>query len=379
MEALILSCSTGGGHNAAAGALQEALSQRGHHVCVADPYEERKAGLGKAVGNLYVKLVQKAPHAFGVVYQIGDLYRRLPFRSPVYLANKWMIKTVEHMLKEHPVDVVIMPHLYPAEILTGMKNRGISLPMTVFVATDYACIPFTEETDCDFYVVPGPDLQKDFKKRGIPERKIRPFGIPVKPAFYQPLSKKEALMALGLNPGKKYLLLTGGSIGAGHLEAVIDQILGYMAFHDCYELLVFCGNHKALYDRLLERKMTHVQVMMSTDQMDLYVKGADVLLTKPGGLSSTEAAIAGIPLMHLPPIPGCEQLNMLYFSGKGMCYPVRDVQQDVQEGLVYLEDQSNLEKMKLRQKAGIPQDGLEQLCLWLEAEVQSRKKREFLS
>ena len=72
-----------------------------------------------------------------------------------------------------------MPHLYPAETITYMKRKGMKLPLTVAVMTDYTCIPFWEETDCDYYMIPHESLIPEIVKRGIPEEKLVVTGIPV--------------------------------------------------------------------------------------------------------------------------------------------------------------------------------------------------------
>ena len=84
---------------------------------------------------------------------------RLLRKSPVYYINGRMAKYLDGYLREHPVDVLIMPHLYPAETITYMKRKGMKLPLTVAVMTDYTCIPFWEETDCDYYVLPHEALK----------------------------------------------------------------------------------------------------------------------------------------------------------------------------------------------------------------------------
>ena len=87
MRVLILSCGTGGGHNAAASAMKEALEARGHSADVLNPYTLKTNKLAKIIDVVYVRLVQISPTLFGRVYKIGDAYRRLPWRSPVYFVN----------------------------------------------------------------------------------------------------------------------------------------------------------------------------------------------------------------------------------------------------------------------------------------------------
>ena len=147
MDILILSCGTGGGHNAAGSAVAEELMRRGHRATILNPYTLYSEGLAEKINNFYIKPVQKAPTAFGVVYSAGQLYRRLPVHSPVYFANYGMVSRMEEYLSRNHFDVIITTHLFPAEILTCMKKKGIHIPKTIFIATDYTCIPFTEETE----------------------------------------------------------------------------------------------------------------------------------------------------------------------------------------------------------------------------------------
>ena len=111
MDALILSCSTGGGHNAAGTAIKEELEVRGHHVTMMDPYELVSHKLAEEVGNIYVKMVQHSPKLFGFVYSLGGIVRNIPGKSPVYYANIRVAKKLRQYLQKSPADVILMPHL----------------------------------------------------------------------------------------------------------------------------------------------------------------------------------------------------------------------------------------------------------------------------
>ena len=87
MEVLLLSCGTGGGHNSAAFAIREELLRRGHGVTLMNPFDLRGEKVSRRVDNAYIDLAQTAPGSFGAIYAIGNAYRRLPWRSPVYFAN----------------------------------------------------------------------------------------------------------------------------------------------------------------------------------------------------------------------------------------------------------------------------------------------------
>lgn len=321
MDALILSCSTGGGHNTAGHAIEDELKKRGWQVTFLNPYTLVGQGLTDCIDRAYVKLAQRAPHLFGVVYQLGNLYRKLPWKSPVYHLNRKMAPVLAAYLKEHPVDVIFMPHLFPAEIITQMKKQGYALPKTVFIATDYTCIPFTEETDCDAYVIADRKLLAEYTACGIPKEKLYPLGIPVRKEFPCELSAAEAKKRLGLRADTQYVLLSGGSIGAGKVEISARMLWAhYRLAHRQVELIVVCGNNQRLYRRLSKSRPARkgMTVLSYTDQMALYMRACDVVIGKPGGLSSTEAAVTGTALLFLPPIPGCESRNISFFTRKGM-------------------------------------------------------------
>ncbi len=376
MDALILSCSTGGGHNAAGQALAEELKKRGHHVVMVDPYSLTGTDLGDKVGGVYVKLVQKMPGLFGFIYWIGGVYSRLiPFHSPVYWINKNMQEPMRRYLAEHPVDVIFMPHLFPAEILAGLRAEGDELPMTVFIGTDYTCIPLTGETDCDYYVIPSPELAGKYMDSDIPLEKIRYFGIPTKQNFRKNTDRTEAAHCLGLDPRKHYLLLSGGSIGAGQIRRCTEKLQPYLAAHPEDVLIIICGKHARLYDHLRDEYGENPQMLLleSTNHMPEYMKVADVLLSKPGGLTSTEAAVAGVPLLHLAPIPGCESSNVKFFSTRGMSLPAGHGMRHLPELLERLQDPETAAAMRDAQRENINPQAAEDICTFTEETLMHRQ------
>lgn len=352
MEVLILSCSTGGGHNAAAEALREELEARGDRAVVMDPYTLRSDRTARRVSGAYVSLVQRTPRLFGFVYLLGNLVRKLPWRSPVYFINRKAAKAMERFLAQNHFDAILMPHLFPAEILTQLKRRRVELPVTMFVATDYTCIPFTEETQCDAYVIPHPDLSPEFQGRGIPQGKLYPLGIPVRRAFGQHITRSEARRALGLDEKATYLLVAGGSMGAGVLKRSVRELVRLTS--DGVRLIVICGTNRRLYRSLQRTYGDAVTLLRTTDQMPLYLRSCNLYLTKPGGLSTTEAVVAGTPLVPLHPIPGCETKNARFFIDHRLALPFSQLRPDMDPAL--------WRDMARRQREGLPHDAARHIC-----------------
>ena len=414
MRVLILSCGTGGGHNAAANAMKEAFEMRGHQADILNPYTLKTNKLANIIDTLYVRLVQISPTLFGFAYKLGDLYRLLPWRSPVYFANAEMVPVMERYLAKHHYDAIVMPHLFPAEIITQMKAKGIALPPTIFVATDYVCIPFTEETDCDVYVIPSGHVRQNFVRRGISEQKIKALGIPVRQAFAQKISREKAREQLGLERDTFYTLVCAGSMGAGGIVKTIkvlyrwckkqnrklekrnrkeqkknqsvnnlnktqaqDQNLDNLQNkpQSQTKLIIICGNNKVLYDALhkILGGDEHVVLTGFTDQMALYMKASDVCITKPGGLSSTEAAVANVPFLHAMAIPGCETQNQDFFESCGMSIGVRKSHSELIRAIKRLQNRQIQETMKLAQKKFVRPDSGAAICRLVEKMVQERE------
>lgn len=349
MKAVILSCKTGGGHNAAAKALCEALTQSGHDAQVLDYLVLAGERVSKTVGDSYVELVKHTPKAFGAVYDLGMAVSTRVKRSPIYYINAAMAAPLRRWLTEHPVDVILMTHLYAAETLTWMKRHGESLPVTIPVATDYTCIPFWEETECTATVIPHETLLPLFAARGMKTDTLHPLGIPVSPAYLQALPKEAAREALGLPQKAKIYLIVGGSMGAGDLGR-LTSALARMTGPDCL-LYVVCGSNEDKMRRLAARFRHDERVLIhgQTNAMRQLLAACDIVYTKPGGLTSTEAVAARIPLVHTEPIPGCETENRSFFLAHGLSVSGRTTVAQARAGVALLQDPTALAAMRQAQ------------------------------
>ncbi|MCI8327836.1 MAG: hypothetical protein HFI37_08715 [Lachnospiraceae bacterium] len=377
MDALILSCGTGGGHNAAGIAMKEQLEKRGHHVVMMNPYRLKSDRLASAINGTYIKLAQKIPTAFGLLYRAGMLYRRLPFASPIHYLNGKMGALLQDYLKRNHFDVIIMPHIFPAQILSNMRNNGLAIPKTIYIATDYTCIPFTEEATCDAYVIPHKKLAEEFSRYGVPTDKIHALGIPVLESFSEPMSKNQAAKLLNLDPNKEYILISGGSMGAGKIEHVIRILLKWRQKDIHRELIVLCGSNHKLYKKLKRRYKREILLQEYTDKMAAYMKASEMIVTKPGGLCSTESAVSGLPILHITPIPGCENSNMSYFSQHGMSIAIRHPQRELLTAVLSLQDDKRRLFMTQKQKKNIHPHAALDICKLAEQLVQNKVEKPY--
>ncbi len=321
MKALILSCNTGQGHNTAARAILEELTARGIECEMQDTLAFASQFISNTVCGIYNKASIRIPRVLGAGISAAKVTDKVfKKNSPCYVANLPYAGKVYRYIKENGFDTVIMPHVFPSEALTWVERRLPSADdlRTCFIATDYTYPPFLSDTELDTYFIPHEDLRAIFIEAGIPNDKIVVSGIPVSSAFRAPITKEEARQALGLPGDKRILLVMTGSMGYGNTEELTAKLMENLP--DNTLVYVMGGNNEKMKAaiRAAHAGDERLTVLNYTDKVSLYLAASDLLFTKPGGLSSTEAAVRGIPVLHTKPIPGWEQENIRFFREHGL-------------------------------------------------------------
>lgn len=374
MKILILSCNTGEGHNAAGRAVRERLLYEGHEAVMLDYMQLASKRTAALVGQTYVKIASNLPWLFSFVYRLGSFISSAKHKSPVYFANKFMAKHLQYYLDVNEYDAIVMPHLFPAETLTYMKRHDmVSIP-TVAIGTDYTCIPFWEETECDYYVIPHPELTEEFAMRGVPEEKLLPYGIPVNMAFSEKADKRLAKEKLKLPPDKPMYLVMSGSMGFGKIHLFAFELARKLK--DSEQIVIICGNNKKLKRTLRSefRWNKSVHVVGFTEHVADYMNACDVIYTKPGGLTSTEALVRNIPIVHTAPIPGCETKNREFFTSRGMSVAAEHIRTQVAQGRTLVQNKALRDGMAAAQKENACPDAAEKTVRLLERLAKEKER-----
>ena len=349
MKILILSCSTGGGHNSAAQAVRDLLHMRGVETEMFDPIQLKSKKAKNIVSDLYNNIIKNTPKLFGAIYKVGAIYEATPFPSPVYYANSVYAKELNDYIVENKFDGVICSHLYCMEAMTAIRKKLNPDIPCYGIITDYTLIPFTSDTKLDGYFIPHEELRKEAIKKGLPKDGIYAYGIPVNQKFNERIPKIQAREALGLPKDKKILLLMFGSVGCGKIIKVCNNIVKDLN-EDCVAYVIVGNNEKLkeTLDKKFEGK--RIRTVAYTEDVNVYMNAADVLISKAGGLSSTEAAVANIPLVHLKSIPGCETKNARFFASKGMSLATKKPKAAVSFAKELIYDEARAQRMCAAQK-----------------------------
>jgi len=313
---LFLYTSKDSGHHRAAQALQSAFKLYSDVETLAlDSIQCAYPKMGTRVFDWYPKLIRKIPHIWRVLYDNQNLADAT--KEIRKLINRLYFARTETILEEHNPNAIVCTQAAPCHVVSAYKReKGNGLPL-VAVITDYLVHPYWLHDQVDLYIVPTDEAKETLVERGIPGEKIKEIGIPIDPKFMNSCDKFNTRVELGLVPDMATLLITGGSRGM----IPVKRILGLLSLIDApFQAIIATGrNSKLLLSvKKVERKLPFITKVLSyTENMDGLMDASDLIITKPGGLTSSEALAKGLPLIIVKPIPGQEERNGRYLIDQG--------------------------------------------------------------
>ena len=323
MKVLLLSNTAGQGHRTTAGALEQALSARGVECRVLDTYEYVDPMRYKLLDRGYLMATSRVPAAYGFLYRAAEkLSKSDAMYTPSNVDNLFLAgKLKKYFENEFMPDVIVCTHVFSAELINVMKARGwISMPV-IGVITDYTIHPFWEGvTHVDYFTTASELLTHQAVKRGIAREKLLPFGIPINPKFSKRVEKCEARRLLGIDADTMTVLLMSGSMGYGNISRVISRMDKLDAD---FQIIAVCGNNQRAKIRI-EAMQTRKKVFCYgfVSNVDLMMDAADCIVTKPGGLTASEALAKQLPIIMVNPIPGQEERNVEFMLNNGLAVNV---------------------------------------------------------
>lgn len=334
MKILVLSCSTGGGHNACGHYIEQEFKENNVICDFVDYFDILSSKAKKRAEKIYLDTTKGNGEVFKLVYKIGEAYSKTRIPSPVYALNKLGKNKLYSYIKKNSYDLVICSHLFPAMAVTTLKKEGKDIKL-INVATDYHVIPFWEETKPDYFVIPHITLKEDFVKKGFKEETLLDFGIPIASSFHKVKNN------LNLPTDKDIVLITSGSMGFGKMKEIVNAILDYTS--NTY-VIAICGNNKELYSELEKVNNSNLIVKGYINNINEYIAASTIVLTKPGGLTSTEVGVIRKPIIHLMPIPGVENYNAEFFKKNGLSLVSNNIEEVIVNTNTLLKDK-DMQKM----------------------------------
>ena len=319
MRVLILSCNTGEGHNSCSAAIQECFEAQGVHCEVADALRFISKGASELFARAHVAMYRHLPglfrHGYKYLEEHPGVFRK---KSPIHRFFSAGSRRLGDHIRAGGFNAVICTHVLSALILTETLRRDPLPVRTAFVATDYTCSPSMDQSDLDLYFIPDQSLSQEFLVGGIRLEQLVPSGIPVRSEFYRCTDRAAAGRAFGIPEGHRHMMMMCGSMGCGPIRH-LTKLLAQRLTHEQH-LSVLCGTNKRLFRQMKRRygEQENIHIYDYVPDISLLMDSVDLYLTKPGGLSTTEAAVKCLPMVMIDAVAGCEAHNRRYFLNTGL-------------------------------------------------------------
>jgi len=321
MRILILSASVGAGHIRAAEAVEAALRLTGAAVTIenCDVLTLMAPAFRKVYRDGYFEMVKRAPRVLGWLYDATDkpfhidrLQRRIERAGATAVLKK---------IRKFDPDIAICTHFLPATLLDRERRKGRCRARIITVVTDFEVHGMWLAAPSDHYFVATAEARAHLESLGIAPGAITVSGIPTHPVFAETKGRPEMRRKHGWREDLPAILVSAGGFGAGNAGRMVESLI---AAKVPAQIIAVCGRSAALknsLEKIAARQkagaLPVVKVVGFTSEMDELMAAADLMIGKPGGLTTSESLIKGLGWVVVNPIPGQEEKNAIYLLEQG--------------------------------------------------------------
>jgi processive 1,2-diacylglycerol beta-glucosyltransferase len=328
LDVLFFSASYGGGHRQASLALARALGlyKETLQTEIVDFMELISPAINRFTRFTYTKSVRNTPSLYGYVYRVSDNLK-LDTLLEMQLTNLGLQKTLDFLAEQAP-RLVVATYPAAAGIISYIKRKGLLEAPLVTVITDNTVHSQWVHPETDFYFVGSEQVRRGLIYRGVPDSKIFVTGIPIDMKFARTPSREALRLSFGLRPEIPVILIMTGAEGLLRGIPALCQVLDELPLP--LQALVVTGKDRSLYQHLSEQATKYdklFKVYQFVDNVEDFMAASNLLITKAGGLTISEALAMGLPMLIYRPIPGQEMENTRYLLDAGAALPVYDLKE----------------------------------------------------
>lgn len=316
-DIVIFTMSTGGGHNEAARNLKNEYIKKDYTVNIVDALEVINPKMGDLVIDSYIGMASKIPGAYGALYKTSNTKNvsKIVLKSLQAVASKKILK----IIKEEKPKLIISTHPFVVSFVAGLKEENIIDIPFISVVTDFEAHRVYISQYVDAYVVGSNFTKNKLIENGINPNIIYPYGIPIDPKF----SKDTKIIK-----DKEYfnILLMAGALGFNFMEEIVENLI---TIKHKIKIRAICGNSKEIENNLNKRYKYFIdkgvlEVYGYINNVDEFMDMSDCIVTKPGGLTTTEAICKRIPMVIPFSLPGQEEENTEFLTYNDMAILVHN-------------------------------------------------------
>jgi processive 1,2-diacylglycerol beta-glucosyltransferase len=338
------------GHHSATIAVEKAIKTLapGSEIMNINAFNYTNPISEKIINRLYMGVIKATPQIWDYLYDNPVVVKKLArIKDSVHKFNSPKLKK---LFDEFRPDAVCCTQAFPCGMVADFKKTYNSAMPLVAVLTDYVPHAYWIYDKVDYYVVPSEEVGQRMVQKGVDPKKIKALGIPFNPKFNDPVDRQKVSRQLGLNPGLPTILVMGGGQGLGPIKTVVKALAQVKPE---FQAIVVTGTNKKLYNSL-ERKIKKfkrkILLFGYTDKINELMTVSDLVVTKPGGITTAEALSKKLPMIIIKPIPGQEANNTAFLLQQQAAVRIDDAKSI---NLVFDELLSQREKLaKLSESAG---------------------------
>jgi processive 1,2-diacylglycerol beta-glucosyltransferase len=276
----------------------------------------------KPILKIYFKMLSYFPQGYQKMYDLGNK-SGFVLKMCEYV-SRYLAGRMAKFILSKDAALIISTHATPAGLVAHLKKEGKLKVPAAAVITDYVVHKLWVYPELDHYFVATEEMAQDLQKEGIHQTKIEITGIPIVPSFKKPADKNEICEKLGLDPAKATLLIMGGGAGLIPMDEIIETIKKTELFKKHkLQIIAVTGKNAAMYEKISHIAKSAPQMIKPfgyVENVHELMAVSDILISKPGGVTSAEALASGLPVLIYNPLPGQEEANARYLTSQGAAY-----------------------------------------------------------
>lgn len=365
---LIFYGSYGGGHLSAARSIKEYIDNnyKDTETCMVDCIEYVNKALNKVTTKAYSEMAKNAHWVWKKVYYGAE---DGPFSRLNDKTQKLMSIKLNKILQTYKPDLIISTHPFSSHMCAILKKKKKINTKIATIITDYA--PHSQwlmhSVYIDYFFVAHDGMKEDLLKRGIKEKQIKVTGIPLSNRFLAHYNKEKILSEFNLSPDKRTVLFfAGGEQGFGK-DKIFNMLKSIIETFPNLQIIAISGKNEKMkqqFDNLVSKTNSDetVKVLKYTNKIPELMSVSDLVITKPGGLTTTESLASGLPIIVINPIPGQEEENAEFLEQKGVAIWIKKNDNIKDELYKVLNSEEKLQSMKINARLLAKKNSTKDIC-----------------
>jgi processive 1,2-diacylglycerol beta-glucosyltransferase len=345
------------GHYAAAVAVEQALRRINPalETMLLDSFSHANPVLSKVTLKAYLAVLKAAPEIWEFMYDNPEFKKRT--KKIRDLLNRGNSRKLQNILNDFRPDAVVCTQAFSCGVIASWKQTtGNDWPQLVGVLTDFVAHRYWADEKVNLYIAPNDATKQALVAQGVRPERIKAHGIPVCQEFCRPVDKAAVLKKLGLRPNLPKILLMGGSLGLGPMKSVLRKL---DKLPQPFDIVAVTGKNAELRERLerREKRLRHPTTILGfVENVHELMDVAEIVVTKPGGITTAECLIKQLPMIIINPIPGQEAKNSEFLLSQGVAVQAEDANDVMLYVDEFFRNPEKLRQMRLAaQRLGRPQ------------------------